>query len=261
VMMLGSNDRQPLRDETGGHGFGSDRWRELYARRVDEALAILREKRIPAIVVGMPVMQMPRLSADMLVVNAILKERAVRGEAAYLDIWEGFATEKGEYASSGPDVNGVNVRLRTSDGVLFTKAGARKLGFFAGKEVVDRLGREAPPLEIATLPKDLSEQMRRDLPGMTPQGLVSAVPLPELPELPVIAQRPLMGPIVALTSPPVSAEGALLKGRLLFQATEMGILVEQAFAYGRSPPPKSGRADDFAWPRGREEAAPVRSAR
>ncbi len=102
VVMLGSNDRQPLRDETGAHEFGSDRWKELYQRRIDDLLAVAREKRWPVLIVGMPVMQEPRLSAGMVVVNALLKERAPRAGAVFVDIWEGFATEKGEYASTGP---------------------------------------------------------------------------------------------------------------------------------------------------------------
>lgn len=248
VMMLGSNDRQALRDEAGGHEFGTDRWRELYARRVDDVLLAAREKRAPVLVVGMPVMQAPRLSADMLAINTILKESAGRAGAVYVDLWEGFATEQGQYAASGPDVSGEIVRLRTGDGVHFTRAGARKLGFFVGREAERHLGR--PGVEIAALPSDLSEQIKRDAPGLTPQSLVAAVPLPaEMPALPAIGLRPLAGPTIALTGPPQTPGGRLLAGRAGMPANEMGILVEQALAYGRLPPPKPGRADDFAWPR------------
>jgi uncharacterized protein len=250
VMMIGSNDRQALRDETGSHEFGTDRWRELYIRRLDDILAQARDKRIPMLLVGMPVMQGPRLSADMLTLNAILKERAARAGAAYVDIWESFATEQGQYAAAGPDVNGEIVRLRTSDGVNFTRAGARKLGFFVGKDVAEALGRGLrPPVETAALPTDLSEQIRRDEPGLVPQSLLGAVPLPELPELPQIGVRPLAGPVIALSTPAQSPGAGLLRSRIALPANEMGILVEQALLYGRPPPPKPGRADDFVWRR------------
>ncbi len=251
VVMVGSNDRQPLRDDAGAHEFASERWKELYAKRIDDLLAVAQEKRWPVLIVGMPVMQESRLSAGMVVVNTLLKERAQRAGAAFVDIWEGFATEKGEYASTGPDVNGATVRLRTSDGILFTRAGARKLGFFVGKEVIERLGREQPPA-IADLPADLSEQIRRELPGSPAPGLFGGLTLPELPELPAlpaIGQRPLAGSVLALTAPPLTPGGVLLRGRVAMPSTEMGILVEQAFAYGRLPLAKPGRADDFAWPR------------
>ena len=250
VMMLGSNDRQALRDETGSHDFRSDRWREIYAKRVDDLLTLAREKRVPFILVGMPVMQSQKLSADMLYINDVLRERASRGGASYVDIWEGFATEQSQYASAGPDVNGEIVKLRTADGVHFTKAGSRKLGFFVGKEVDLRLSQDRPGIELAALPSDLSEQVKRDSPGLTQQGLQASLPLPaELPTIPVILERPLAGPIVALTSAPLASGGQILKSKPLLASSEISIMVEQALGYGRLPPAKSGRADDFQWPR------------
>jgi uncharacterized protein len=250
VMMLGSNDRQQLRDETGPHDFGADRWREIYVKRLDDLMALAREKRVPFVIVGMPVMQSQRLSADMLVLNAIFRERASRNGGAYVDIWEGFASEQGQYAFSGPDVNGEIVRLRTGDGIHFTKAGLRKLGFFVGKEVDQQLGKERPGVDIAALPSDLSEQIKRDSPGLAPQGLQAALPLPaEMPALPVISVRPLAGPTIALTGAPQTVGGQMLRGRFNPPANEMTILVEQAFGYGRLPPAKPGRADDYSWPR------------
>ena len=40
---------------------------------------------------------------------------AVGGE--FVDIWDGFVSENGDFIVSGSDVNGQQVRLRTSDGV------------------------------------------------------------------------------------------------------------------------------------------------
>jgi uncharacterized protein len=249
VMMLGSNDRQALRDDTGSHEFNTERWREIYIRRLDDLLNQARDKRLPFILVGMPLMQSQRLSADMLTLNAMFRERAQRSGAAYVDVWEGFANEQGAYSSIGPDVNGEMVRLRTVDGVHFTRAGMRKLGFFVGKELDQQLGRVRPNVEVASLPSDLSEQIRRDAPSLVPQGLQS-VPLPsELPAVPVIGERPLSGPIIALTNPPESAGGRMLSGRITQPSNEMAILVEQALGYGRLPPAKNGRADDFRWPK------------
>jgi len=118
-----------------------------------------------------------------------------------------------------------------------------------GKEVTDRLASDRPA-EIAALPTDLSEQIRRETPGASPQSLIAALP-PELPDLPTIGQRPLAGPVIALTAPPQSPGGVLMRGRFVLPPSEMGILVEQALAYGRPPPAKAGRADDFAWTAGR----------
>jgi uncharacterized protein len=250
VMMLGSNDRQALRDDAGSYEFGTDRWREIYLKRLDDLVAPAREKRIPFVIVGMPIMQAQKLSADMLVLNTLFRERAARNGASYVDLWEAFATEQGQYGASGPDVNGVITRLRTNDGIHFTKAGLRKIGFFVGKEVDQQLGRERPATEVAALPSDLSEQIKRDAPGLVPQSLQTAVPLPaELPVLPVISLRPLASPTLELTGVPQASGGQILRGRVNPPANEMAILVEQALGYGRLPPAKAGRADDFSWPR------------
>jgi uncharacterized protein len=250
VMMLGSNDRQALRDDVGSYEFGTDRWREIYLKRLDDLVAPVRDKRIPFVIVGMPIMQAQKFSADMLALNTLFRERAARMGASYVDLWEAFATEQGQYSASGPDVNGVITRLRSNDGIHFTKAGSRKLGFFVGKEVDQQLNRERPATEVVALPSDLSEQIKRDAPGLVPQSLQSAVPLPtELPTLPVISLRPLASPTLELTGAPQTPGGQILRGRINAPANEMAILVEQALGYGRLPPAKAGRADDFPWPR------------
>ncbi len=250
VLMLGSNDRQALRDDSGSHDFRTDRWREIYTKRVDDMIAIAREKRAPLVWVGMPVFESQRLSADMLYLNEIYKERTSRAGVPYVDIWEGFVGEENRYAATGPDVNGEIVRLRTSDGIHFTRSGARKLGFFVAPDVGRALGQGsggAP--QLAALPQDLSDQIRRDTPGLAPQTLQGALPLPdELPAMPVIRERPLQGPVTELTAIPIAAGGQLMRRRMPVGFGEMGILVEQTLAYGRQPIPKPGRADDFRWP-------------
>lgn len=249
VIMVGSNDRQQLRDETGVHDFRSERWRELYGKRVDDVIAVLKEKRTPFVWVGMPVLESPRLSADMLYLNEIFKERTSRAGVPYVDVWEAFVSDQNLYAASGPDVNGEITRLRTADGIHFTRAGARKLGFFTGRDILQNLGRAPAATAVAALPQDLSEQIRRDTPGLAPQSLQPSLPLPdELPAIPVIRERPLQGPVIELTAVRPSPGATLLRRRVVAPASEMSIVVEQALAYGRQQPPKPGRADDFSWP-------------
>jgi hypothetical protein len=250
IMMLGSNDRQTLRDEQGAHEFRSERWREVYIRRVDEVIAVLREKGVPLLWVGMPVMESQRLSMDMLYLNEIYRDRAARAGVPYLDIWEAFVGDQNQYSAVGPDVSGQIMRLRTSDGVHFTRAGGLKLGFFTAREALRALvgdGVSAPA--VAALPQDLSEQIRRDTPGLVPQTLLGALALPEELAAPVvIRERPLQGPVIELTAAPSTPGAQLLARRIVAPAGEMSILVEQALAYGRLTPPKPGRADDHRWP-------------
>ncbi len=51
----------------------------------------------------------------------------------FVDIWDGFVDEGGEFVITGSDINGQPVRLRGQDGVSFTAAGKRKLAFYAEK--------------------------------------------------------------------------------------------------------------------------------
>ena len=50
--------------------------------------------------------------------------------AHYVDLWEAFSDENSVYRASGPDVNGIIMRLRAADGVHFNKVGARKAAHF-----------------------------------------------------------------------------------------------------------------------------------
>jgi uncharacterized protein len=249
VMMIGSNDRQPLRDESGSHEFRSEQWQEIYVKRLDDLMAITREKRIPMVWVGMPVMISARLSADMLYLNGLFRERAARNGVAYVDIWDGFLNDQGQYASMGPDVNGTLVRLRTADGVHMTKAGSRKLAFFVSKETDNQLNRQRSGTEVAALPSELSDQIRRTSPTQEPKNLQDTIiVLPDEPlKAPIIGERPLMGPILILTQPPQTEGAKLLKSRVTPVMNEINLLSEQVMSYGRLPVAKTGRSDDFRW--------------
>lgn len=244
VMMVGSNDRQTIRDETGAHEFRSDGWSAAYAKRIDALINTAREGGVKLVWVGVPVMQGQRFAADMLFVNTLAKERVTRANVPYVDLWEGFANDQGQYASTGPSVIGELVRLRTADGIHFTKAGGRKAGFFVAKEIDSELTRRRSDPAVASLVLPP--------PGTAPgSGEAPSIVLPELsqPFAGAIVQRPAAGAVVALTTPPVSVGAVLLARRIQPQSNEMQILVEQTLGYGRPTIAKPGRADDFRWPR------------
>jgi len=247
VIMVGSNDRQQLRDEAGVHEPRSERWNELYARRIDALIAIARDHKLPVVWVGLPTMRTERYRADVLAFNDIYRRRVSAAGATYVDIWEAFSGEDGDYVVTGPDVGGELVRLRTSDGVHFTKAGARKLAFFADKEIqkiVASKQEKLPPPAAASLDPGA-------LPGLTAPIFIGPV-LPALPQPepltieqlpPVPAPRPLQGPVLVLTAPPNAAGGQLLN------PNSIGIAKDAAnvFITGRPPAAKPGRADDFTF--------------
>lgn len=226
VMMIGSNDRQALRDAEGSHEPRSEKWLEAYTRRIETIAGLFRDKKIPLLWVGLPVLKSPRLSEDALAFNELYRIHAEKAGATYIDIWEAFADEAGAYSASGPDINGQIVKLRAADGVHFTKAGARKLAHFVEPEIRHRLGDLAPPPELA-------------MPGAAPPAGTPA------------DVEPVAGPVLPLTAPALSPGGALAT-RLdapTDSQTRAGRLIERTLKEGQPLDPKPGRADDFTWPR------------
>lgn len=223
VVMLGSNDRQPLRDGNNSHEIRSDRWRELYAKRVDDFLAKLKEKNTPVYVMGMPPVSAPRASGDMQYINEILRERAARAGVRYIDVWEGFVDEQGQFDSSGAAMDGQIRRLRISDGVHFTRTGSRKLAHYVERDLLRLFDSR---VRSPYLPY-----------GLDPDASLSGV-------------RPEIGPVIPLTTP--VGQSRVLEGETQNTNAPPNILdpdTKKTLVDGVPPAPKDGRADDFRWPR------------
>ncbi len=224
VIMLGANDRQTLRDEKGSYEIRSDRWRELYAERVDALLDSLLPRGVPIVVVGQPSMAHSRLHADMPYINEILRERAQAKGVLYVDVWDGFVNEQDEFITVGPALDGQTRRLRIADGVHFTRVGARKLAHYVERDLVRLFsGRETAPV------------IPQDEPEPAPMG------------------RPVAGPVVPLTQPAGPVDQ--LAGAAEPPRNGNGI-VSRVLQEGLPPQPVSGRADDFRWPRSEVKIEP-----
>jgi len=233
VMLIGSNDHQPLRAGNITYEPGSPKWIEIYTARIAEISQAFHEKNIPLIWVGLPIVKSDRLSADFLTFNEYYREQAEKNGAAYTDIWEAFEDDHGQYDPFGPDVNGQTVRIRTADGVNFTKAGARKLAHFVEGDIRRSLDAKVPQVDpaVVTVPAEA--------PAETPAA-------PAAPAAPVKA---VAGPVLPLTGP-VSAPGGQLATRVKVKAAgaDRGY-ADHALADGKPAEPKHDRADDFTWPK------------
>src|SRR5258708_25394663 len=71
----------------------------------------------------------------MVYLNDLYRGRAEKAGINYVDIWDGFVDDSGNYNNYGPDFEGQTRRLRAGDGANFTRAGARKLAHYAEREV------------------------------------------------------------------------------------------------------------------------------
>ncbi len=253
VILLGLNDRQPLREGETVHEPLSPRWLELYRDRIDAIANAFAGKRVPLIWVGAPPMQNGRLSADMITFNDLYRQRVEKAGGQYVDLWGGFVDAENRYAATGPDVSGQPVRLRLGDGIHFTAAGARKAAHFVDL-VIRRMIEAAPQNSVIALPVSPETGAPSAL-ELQPGGverlidqMVAGVPTLGLPA--ALQARPLAGPIQPLTG-----QAALSEQPLLASITEArgrgdaALQLERVFGQGIAPDPVAGRLDDYRWPR------------
>jgi hypothetical protein len=231
VMLIGSNDHQPLRDASGSYEPDTPQWQAIYVARVEAISAMFRDAKIPLLWVGLPIMKSDRLSSEMAALNDIYREHATKNGATFIDIWDAFGDDRGLFSPYGPDVNGQVVRLRAADGIHFTKAGAVKLASFVEPNIRQILDSGTPQGDAALAKIETT----------TPAGANATV-------APPTPAKPPIGPVLPLTGP-LLAPGAQLATPAADQQGAAQSLVEQTFATGKPVEAKPGRADDFSWPR------------
>ncbi|MFD2182663.1 GDSL-type esterase/lipase family protein [Rhodoplanes azumiensis] len=226
------------------HEFRSERWSELYIRRIDETIAALKSKGVPVFWVGLPPVRGTRSMADFGYLNDLYRSRAEKAGIVYIDVWDGFVDEQGRFAQQGPDVEGQIRRLRAGDGVHFTQAGARKLAHYVERE----LQRWMTARGTVALPVDE--------PAKEPELPAAAPEVPGAPSRPAGTARPLAGPVITLSMVPIAAEGddQLVGAPRQTKTAALDVVAAKVLQKGEAMPSPAGRADDFAWPR-REPAA------
>jgi hypothetical protein len=258
VMMIGSNDRQQIRDANGRYELLSDKWKEVYGNRVEEIARAFKEKKIPLVWVGLPISKSERLASDYSEINELVRERAAKQDATFVDVWEAFGDSRGLYNAFGPDVNGVIVKLRAMDGVHFTKPGARKLAHFVESEVKRQFDLFKPKTEpgVATLEGLPAPLAPAEVPSAAPNAGGEApaagqqAALPSQPAVPPPPPKPAFGPILPLTTAPVAPNGDLARrSRTRDSSSDAQALLDRAIARGQALKPKPNRADDSSWPR------------
>ena len=194
---------------------------------------IVKSRGVPVLWVGLPAVYGPKATADTLFLDSLYRDVAGKAGITYVDVWDGFVDEAGRFLQKGPDFEGQIRQLRSSDGVYFTKAGARKLAHYVEREITRLLAARSAPITLPTEPA-------------TPDA--NAVPGQPAP-------RPLAGPILPLVDSSVGTDQLL--GGPGTRPAAVDALAARTLLKGEALTPPPGRADDFAWPRrevGREEA-------
>jgi hypothetical protein len=213
------------RSPNGVYEFREERWVELYTKKIEETIGVLKSKGVPVLWVGLPVVRGPKATADTLFLDSLYRDAAGKAGITYVDVWDGFVDEAGRFLQKGPDFEGQIRQLRSYDGVYFTKAGARKLAHYVEREINRLLAARSAPIALPTEPA-------------TPD----ANALPGQP-----APRPLAGPILPLVASSVGTDQLL--GGPGAQPVAVDALAARVLVKGEPLSAPAGRADDFAWPR------------
>lgn len=219
-------ESQPGKKANGVIEFRSDQWAEIYSKRIDETIAALKSKGVPVFWVGLPSIRGTKSTADAVYLNDLYRARAERAGAIYIDVWDGFVDEAGKYSNFGPDYEGQMRRLRSSDGVFFTKSGALKLAHYVEREIRRYMNSRATPVALPSGP----------IAPAVPDGKPAA--------------RPVAGPVVPLTVTPGNSEELL--GGAGNSSPHGDAIATRVLVKGEPVTAPSGRADDFALQRGGE---------
>jgi uncharacterized protein len=222
-----------VRSPNGLYEFRTDRWVELYTRKIEEMIGVLKSRGVRVVWVGLPAVRGAKATSDTLFLDSLYRDAAGKAGITYVDVWDGFVDEAGRFLQKGPDFEGQIRQLRSYDGVYFTKAGARKLAHYVEREITRLLAARSAPIALPTEPA-------------TPD----ANAMPGQP-----APRPLAGPILPLVASSVGTDQLL--GGPGSRPVAVDALAARTLVKGEPLAPPPGRADDFIWPRrevGHEQA-------
>jgi len=211
---------EPGRRANGVIEFRTDQWAEIYSKRIDDTIAALKSKGVPVFWVGLPSIRGTKSTADAVYLNDLYRARAERAGVIYIDLWDGFVDEAGKYSNFGPDYEGQMRRLRSSDGVFFTKSGALKLAHYVEREIRRQMNSRVAPIAIPSGPA---------IPA-TPDGKPAA--------------RPVAGPVVPLTIAPATSDELL--GGAGTSSPHSDATATRVLVKGEPVAAPRGRADDFA---------------
>jgi hypothetical protein len=253
VIVMGSNDRQQIRDGKDRLAMRSESWEKIYGERIDNLIDTLKVYGRPFFWVSAPPMRSSSASRDMAYLNELLKPRVTAGGGYFIDIWNGFTNEDGRFISSGPDVEGQLRALRNSDGINFTRAGRLKLAFYVEREIRHQTGIGPGVVDLSASASQASQI-----------------------EIGLDGKKRLVGPVISLSDPlpgtslELTGEVALIGDRVVGGAPTVAPLLAAPadvespqyllIIKGAALPSVAGRADDFTWPRRALAALPVEPA-
>jgi uncharacterized protein len=210
------------------YDFHTDKWAEAYGKRIDAMIAALKANGVPVLWIGLPAIRGPRTNGDITYLNELYRKQAEKAGVVYADIWDGFVDDQGQYTVQGPDFEGQIRRLRSNDGVHFTKYGAEKLAHY------------------------IEHDVRRAL----KRGITAAAPSSETPNAEGAGAPTEIGPVVPLNGN-AGESGELLGAHNGPAPASSDTIATRVLSRGDAISAPAGRADNFSWPRAANAPIPT----
>jgi hypothetical protein len=224
VIMAGANDRQQFSD---GQVLLSDEWTKEYQARMSAFLEAVKKTGRPVVWVGQPAFKSKSITNDVLAFNELYRNAAEKADGKFVDVWDGFVDQSGNFTLSGFDISGQTARLRNNDGIGLTPAGKRKLAFYVEKPLRQMLGNATSP----------------DIAAIKPGAPVQA--LPDTPQGPMKVDR--LAPI-SLSDPELDGGTDLLGAAPRPVSPTDKSARDRLVIDGVAPDSQPGRVNDFSWP-------------
>ena len=152
VILFGTNDAQGISLDGAVHAFGTEGWKTAYATRIDNLVAMLRERDVAVYWVGLPRMKSRRFDGRMTLINEVIEARMRALGVPYLQTTDLTSNEEGRYEAYLPNRSGRKVLMRANDGIHMSMAGYLRIS----APVAERLKRDAGLDQPEPAPSSLS---------------------------------------------------------------------------------------------------------
>lgn len=235
VAMIGTNDRQQMVVNGIREAIQSPAWSAEYEKRVSAFAEAAKSSGVPLVWVGVPPFKQQSMRAGILEFNDLYRKKAETASGSFVDIWDGFLDDQGLFTINGVDHTGQPAKLRSSDGINLTKAGRRKVAFFAEKPIRVALGSlpQQAPLAVSIGPFALPGPVRPA--SALPENVTSLPP-------------------VSLFDPAFDGGDELMGGDVNPPAGMPNLPANALYLRGEMPAPQPGRNDEL---RIREQITPT----
>ena len=235
VVLLGANDRQPIREGDFRFAFNTTEWTAAYEAMIDQLMDVLNGAGVKVFWVAIPPMGDAKYDADMQILAALQKQEVQGKGAVYVDLRAAFLTPEGTYTDKGPDDTGEIRKLRSRDGVTFFKQGNNRFA----------------QLLLAEIKKVIGADLPETAPAVTP---VIVAPGPSAAVIPMFGQDSGNGSFEAFQPDGklISELSKVVAGNIIVPAISRSDIVpgsesEKLFILGQAQPAPAGRFDDFSY--------------